>query len=87
MQFTGRSYVEVPHHKDFADLSDRVMQCGFWAQATADDWQGGQYERICDPWQSVSRDVNSLGQIYVSELALEANLQLLEMGLATASSQ
>jgi hypothetical protein len=71
----------------FADLSERIMQCGFWTQATTGNWQGGQYERICDPWKSVSPDINSLGQIYVSELALEANLQLLEMGLATARAE
>ena len=69
----------------FGALCQRVMQCAFWAQATDGKWQGGQYERISDPWKGVSQDINSKGQVYVSELALESNLQLLEMGLAKAA--
>ena len=33
----------------FADLGERIMQCGFWTQATTGDWQGGQYERTAIP--------------------------------------
>ena len=65
----------------FAQLCERIIQCGFWGQATSGDWLGGQYERMSDPWKGVSPDVNSLGQVYLSELALDAHLQLLEMGL------
>jgi hypothetical protein len=68
----------------FADLRDRIIQCGFWGQATSGDAMGGQYERLSDPWQKVSKDVNSMGAVYVSQLALEANLQLLEMGWVRA---
>jgi hypothetical protein len=66
----------------FTDLGERVMQCGIWAQRTEGPYQGAQYERMSDPWHGVSQDVNSKGELYMSELALDANLQLLEMGLA-----
>jgi hypothetical protein len=69
--------------KLFADLCERIIQCGFWAQATAGPWLGGTYERMSDPWRGVSADVNSQGQVYISELALDSALQLLEMGWVT----
>jgi hypothetical protein len=68
----------------YQDLAERVMQCGFWAQETQGDWMGCQYERLSDPWHGVSRDVNSKGTRYLSELAVEQALQLLEQGLAKA---
>lgn len=70
----------------FSDLGERVMQSGFWAQQTAGPYQGAQYERMSDPWLGVSDDVNSKGELYFSELALDASLQLLEMGLARATA-
>ena len=39
---------------------------------------GCQYERLSDPWHGVSRDYNSKGTRYLSELAVEQALQLLE---------
>lgn len=66
----------------FTQLGERVMQCGFWAQQTEGSFKGAQYERMADPWLAVSRDVNSKGELYMSELALDASLQLLEMGIA-----
>ena len=68
----------------FADLGERVMQSGFWAQQTVGPYKGAQYERMADPWLGVSDDVNSKGELYFSELALDASLQLLEMGKARA---
>lgn len=70
--------------KLMAQLRDRIIQCMMYGQVTAGPWKGGQYERLSDPWGSVSKDVNSRGVIYASELALDANLQWLEMGLARA---
>ncbi|MFN7992400.1 MAG: hypothetical protein U0Q18_02295 [Bryobacteraceae bacterium] len=68
----------------FTDLGERIMQSGFWAQETKGPYRGGQHERMSDPWHGVSNDVNSTGEIYFSELALDASLQLLEMGKARA---
>ena len=68
-------------------VCERIIQCGFWGQAVAGNWLGGQYERMSDPWMGVSREVNSLGQVYVSELALDAHLHLLEMGLVHAGKK
>ena len=68
----------------FSELGERVMQCGFWAQQTEGPYYGAQHERMSDPWLGVSDDVNSTGELYFSELALDANLQLLEMGKARA---
>ena len=65
----------------FLALFERVMQCGFWAQVTEGDRKGAQYERMSDPWKGVSLDVNSKGTLYMSELSLDANLQLIELGL------
>ena len=65
----------------FGQLRDRTMQCGFWCQVTSGKRIGGQSERMSDPWLGVSGDFNSKGISYFCELALEANLQLLEMGL------
>ena len=64
----------------------RVMQSGFWAQQTTGPYRGAQFERMSDPWLGVSTDVNSTGELYFSELALDASLQLLEMGKARARS-
>ena len=49
---------------------------------TAGPWQGALYERLSDPWKGVSQDVNSKGTRYMSELAVELHLQLIELGLA-----
>ena len=72
-QFTGQDL--------YRRLCDRVVQCGFWCQEPAGPWMGSIYERMSDPWLGVSRDVNSKGTRYMSELAVELNLQLLEMGI------
>jgi hypothetical protein len=69
----------------FAQLRDRIVQCIFFGQVTSGEGLGGQYERLSDPWGKVSREINSYGVIYVSQLALEANLQLLEMGYVRAA--
>ena len=37
---------------------------------------------MCDPWKALSNDFNSTAQVYTGELATDAALQLLEMGLA-----
>jgi len=47
---------------------------------------GSLYERMSDPWFGVSKDVNSKGTRYISELAVEHNLQMLEMGIARLGS-
>jgi hypothetical protein len=60
-------------------LGDRVVQCGLWCQEPAGPWMGALYERMSDPWLGVSTDVNSKGTRYMSELAVELHLQLLEM--------
>ena len=39
---------------------------------------------MADPWKRISRDVDSKGTLYMNELSLDANLQLLEMGVAKA---
>ena len=65
----------------FLDLFKQVIQCGFWAQVTEGDRKGAQYERMSDPWKGVSGDVNSKGTLYMSELSLDANLQLIELGI------
>jgi hypothetical protein len=68
-------------HDLYRQLCDRIIQCGFWSQERAGPWLGSVYERMSDPWLGVSQDVNSKGTHYMSELAVELNLQLLEMGL------
>ncbi len=68
----------------FSRLFDRIVQCGFWAQATEGNYCGAQYERMADPWRQVSREVDSKGTLYLNELSLDANLQLLEMGVMRA---
>jgi hypothetical protein len=68
----------------YRQLRDRVVQCGFWCQEPAGPWMGSVYERMSDPWLGVSTDVNSKGTRYMSELAVDLNLQLLELGLARA---
>ena len=62
-------------------LCDRVVQCGCWCQEPAGPWMGSVYERMSDPWLGVSSNVNSKGTRYMSELAVELNLQLLETGI------
>jgi hypothetical protein len=66
-------------------LCERLIQCGLRALATSGPWLGGQYERMSDPWKGISGDGNSRGILYLSERALDANLQLLEMGKVKAS--
>ncbi|MCL5096155.1 MAG: hypothetical protein M1608_01200 [Candidatus Omnitrophica bacterium] len=63
----------------FTRLFERIAQCGFWAQQTQGEYTGAQYERMADPWKRVSNDVNSKGTLYMNELPLDANLQLLEL--------
>ena len=69
----------------FSDLFERIVQCGFWAQVTEGNYCGAQHERMADPWKKVSRDVDSKGTLYLNELSLDANLQLLEMGVVKAA--
>ncbi len=66
----------------YGDLCDRLIQCNFWCQETTGPWAGAIYERMSDPWQGVSKDVNSKGTRYMSELAVDLQLQLIELGLA-----
>jgi hypothetical protein len=47
---------------------------------------GSIYEGMSDPWLGVSRDVNSKGTRYMSELAVDLNLQLLETGIVRLGS-
>ena len=68
--------------KLYGDLAERIIQSGFWCQETSGPWAGSLYERMSDPWQGVSRNVNSKGTRYMSELAVDLHLQLLELGLA-----
>jgi hypothetical protein len=63
----------------FTQLSERIMQSGFWAQETHGPYAGAQYERMSDPWKGVSNDFDSKGTLYMTELSLDSNLQLLEM--------
>jgi hypothetical protein len=70
----------LTRRKLYQGLADRVLQCGFWAQETSGEWMGCQYERLSDPWHGVSRDYNSKGTRYLSELAVEQALQLMEQG-------
>jgi hypothetical protein len=65
----------------YRQLCDRVMQCGYWSQERTGPWMGSVYERMSDPWLGVSQDVNSKGTRYMSELAVEFNLQLLQMDM------
>ena len=66
----------------FGELRDRMIQSGFWAQPASGDWIGGINERMCDPWKALSSDFDSTAQVYTGELATDAALQLLELGLA-----
>ena len=77
-----RTLGRLTGRKLYTDLCDRVIQSGFWCQETTGPWMGAIYERMSDPWQGVSRDVNSKGTRYMSELAVDLHLQLLELGLA-----
>jgi hypothetical protein len=70
----------------FSELCERVIQCGFWAQPTAGQWIGGMNERMSDPWLALSKDFNSTAQVYTGELATDAALQLLEMGVPLSKS-
>jgi hypothetical protein len=68
----------------FTRLFERIVQCGFWAQVTEGNHCGAQHERMADPWKKVSGEVDSKGTLYLNELSLDANLQLLEMGVLRA---
>jgi hypothetical protein len=68
----------------FGDLFNRAMQCGFWTQATEGEFAGAQYKRMSDRWKNVSKEFDSKGSRHMNELSLDANLQLLETGLAHA---
>ncbi len=86
--YNNRKYVcldrlaKLTGEKLFGDLCERIIQCGFWAQPTSGPWVGGINERMSDPWKALSNDFNSTAQVYTGELATDAALQLLEMGLA-----
>lgn len=67
----------------FTRLFNRIAECQFWCEVTTGPYTGAQYERMADPWECVSSDVNSTGSAYINELSLSANLQLLEMGMDT----
>jgi hypothetical protein len=69
----------------FVQLADRIMQSCFWAQQTDGPYKGAQFERMADPWMEVSKDCDSKGILYMTELALDLNLQLLEMGMGRAA--
>jgi len=68
----------------FTQLADRIMQSCFWAQQAQGLYKGAQFERQADPWLEVSNEYDSKGVLYLTELALDLNLQLLEMGKARA---
>ncbi len=72
---------EFTHRDLYRQLCDRIVQCGLWSQERSGPWMGSVYERMSDPWLGVSQDVNSKGTRYMSELAVEFQLQLLELGL------
>ena len=72
---------EFTHRELYHQLCDRIVQCGLWSQERSGPWMGSVYERMSDPWLGVSPDVNSKGTRYMSELAVEFQLQLLELGL------
>jgi len=76
---------QQPGGQLFGDLFNRAMQCGFWTQVTEGDFTGAQYERMSDPWKNVSQEFDSKGSRYMNELSLDANLQLLESGIAHVS--
>ena len=67
-------------------LCNRIVQSGFWCQERTGPWMGSVYERMSDPWLGVSTDHNSKGTHYMSELAVEFNLQLLETGIVRLGS-
>jgi hypothetical protein len=69
----------------FARLGERIMQSCFWATETQGPYKGAQFERQADPWLGVSNDYDSKGVLYMTELALDLNVQLLEMGKARAA--
>jgi hypothetical protein len=75
---------QQPGNELFTDLFNRAIQCGFWAQELTGDYTGAQYERMSDPWKNVSKEFDSKGSRYMNELSLDANLQLLEIGVAHA---
>ena len=75
---------QQPGGQLFGDLFNRAMQCGFWTQVTEGEFTGAQYERMSDPWKNVSQEFDSKGSRYMNELSLDANLQLLETGIAHA---
>jgi len=66
----------------FAQLGERMMQSCFWATETQGPYKGAQFERQADPWLGVSNDYETKGNLYMTENALDLNLQLLEMGKA-----
>jgi hypothetical protein len=66
----------------FAQLGERIMQSCFWATETQGPYKGAQFERQADPWLGVSNDYETKGNLYMTENALDLNLQLLEMGKA-----
>lgn len=69
----------------FSQLFDRITQSQFWCQQTAGPSMGAQCERMADPWQCTTSDINSTGSLYINELSLAAHLQLLEMGMVKSA--
>jgi hypothetical protein len=67
----------------FTQLFNRVTQCQFWCQETSGSLEGAQYEAMADPWEMVSEDVNWTGSLYISELNIDTQLQLLQLGMIT----
>lgn len=69
----------------FMQLGERIMQSCFWATDTQGPYKGAQFERQADPWLGVSNDYETKGVLYLTENALDLNLQLLDMGKARAA--
>ena len=67
----------------FTQLFNRITQCQFWCQQATGPYSGAQYERMSDPWECVSSAINSTGSLYINELSLDANLQMVELDMAT----
>ena len=67
----------------FTQLFNRVTQCQFWCQETSGSLGGAQYEAMADPWEIVSGNVNWTGSLYINELNIDTQLQLLQLGMIT----
>jgi len=65
----------------FSQLFKRIVQCGFWTQVT-EATIAAHNTSAWRPWKKTSGKFDSKGSLYLNELSLDANLQLLEMGIA-----